>query len=165
MFEMIKARFLVPAAGNDIKLTAHGLSLGYASFDEHTEAVLYKEAEEWVISHYSYYCYENDDYDSKDESSSTTLVPLTEMISLSSGAYTTDKIRGDILVLNGKVAGVVLYVMEQGGNGWSNYKSESFTILHTNGRVDGKACSYYSFSGESSSRVTEDRYTLKKKKA
>ncbi len=109
------------------------------------------------------YCEEDDDYDRKYTGTSTKDVPLAEMTSRSSGAYSTDDVIGDILVENGHFAGVVLQVREQGGSAWTSYDRKNNTILYTDGRVVGKAQSSYSYSGSSSSKDTTDTYTLIKK--
>ncbi len=139
-----------------------GGSFKYISLYPEDEEALKNELASWEIVNYMSYCYEYDDYDDKSYGSSTSNVPVSEMISINSGMYSTNDVRGEILVEDGRFVGVVLIITEEGGSNWSSYRNSHYCILYADGRVEGKAESSYSFYGESSSKESTNSYSLKK---
>ena len=161
MINATKARFVVPTSVNEGRILKVGeLMFTYASFDEQTEEMLRNQAERWVIKDYHSYTYENDDYGTSSSDSSIIKTPLNDMTSISSGCYSSNDVLGDILVIDNEVAGAILYITEEGGNGWSNYNRKEYSLLYTDGKTVGKTTKSYSFSGESSSRYIYDSYSL-----
>jgi len=157
------ARFLVPVRkpeGGKAKFITEEFTLQYADFDEKTVMRLREEMACYEIYVGNSYTYEYDDDDGPTHGYSSKSVPIEKMVSLSSGLYSTSDPRGDCLILGGHFAGVVIYVEERGGNGWSNYDRSGYTVLYTDGRIVGNNVSSYSFYGESSSKEDEYTYTL-----
>ena len=137
----------------------------YTALDPETEATVRAEMESWFIRNYSYYRNEYDDYDDVSTGSDVRDVPISEMISASSGWYSTDDVRGDILVAVGHFAGVTLLTENKSASTWSQSHSIEYALLYTDGTVIGKPESSYCFTGESSSKESENSYSLKKKEA
>ena len=136
----------------------------YMPLAPEVERTVRAEMEEWVVQEYSTWRDENDDYDYVNTGSSTRDVPLSEMISASSGEYSSNDIRGDILVADGHFVGIILRTAGSYSGTWSRSEESMYSLLYTDGRVDGNAKASSSFSGESSSKDSDDYYSLKRKK-
>lgn len=125
---------------------------------------LNKQMQGWYVRDYSSYTYEYDDYDDKSHGSDLKYVAVSDMVSCVSGIYSTSDVLGDILInQQGKFVGVIVKIVNEGGNGWNNYRDVSYALLFTDGRVVGKAEKCYSFSGESSSKERTNSYDLVKR--
>jgi hypothetical protein len=125
---------------------------------------LNKQMQGWYVRDYSSYTYEYDDYDDKSHGSDLKYVAVSDMVSCVSGIYSTSDVLGDILInQQGQFVGVIVKIVNEGGNGWNNYRDVSYALLFTDGRVVGKAEKCYSFSGESSSKERTNSYDLVKR--
>lgn len=165
--EKIYARFLrpvsVPEKGKKT-VYAEDLILQYVEYGEATTARLKKEAAKYEVCSDNDYTYEYDEDDYPTRGSKRTIFEVEKLVSLSSGCYSTDEVRADILIVRGHFAGVVVYTDRRGGNGWNNYSESGYAILYKDGRIVGNNVSSYSYSGASSSKDDEYTYTLRKKK-
>jgi hypothetical protein len=139
------------------------LSLKYVELSEEAAARVWEQMAEYrVVMHESYeYEYDEDDYPTR--GSDTKIFEVADMVSLKSGCYSTNEVRGDIVLRGGMFAGVILYMYKKGGNGWDNYDYWWYTVMFTDGSRTKDNVSYYSFSGSSSSKYYEYTYTLEKK--
>ncbi len=165
--EKTYARFLAPI--DERKNEKYNVKVGeyklkYVEFDEETTNSIKRQMEKYEILIYNSYCYEYDEDPTPSHGSNLKTIPVEKLISLTSGTYSSDEPRGDILILNGFFQGIVVFVERKGGNGWSNYYDSWYCILYADGRIQGKNVSEYNFSGESSSKENEYTYTLKEKK-
>ena len=165
--EKIYARFLrpvsVPEKGKRTIYTDE-LTLQYAEYGEKATARLQKEAAKYEVCSDNDYSYEYDEDDYPTRGSKRKLFEVEKLVSLSSGCYSTDEVRADILIVRGHFAGVVVYTERRGGNGWNNYSENGYAVLYKDGRIVGNNVSSYSYSGASSSKDDEYTYTLRKKK-
>ncbi len=136
----------------------------YAPLLQSQQEALKEQMQGWYVMDYSSYTYEYDDYDDKSHGSDIKYVAVPDMTSCVSGSYSTSDVLGDILISQeGNFVGVIIKLVDQGGNGWDNYRNVSYALLFTDGRVVGKAEKCYSFSGESSSKEYTNSYELIKK--
>ena len=131
--------------------------------DRDEEQKLQEQISEWQIHESCSYSYEYDDYEDKSTGYYFNDIDVFKILSTSSGCYSSSDILGEILVENGLFVGVVIKITEEGGGGWSSYKNVKYSILYLDGKYDGKPESYYSFSGESSSKESTTTYSLRKK--
>lgn len=138
-----------------------GYVLDYLETDDATSAAIRLEAAGWQIRDRYYYSYENDDRDISDSETNIYTHEIADMASISSPVYSG--FRGDILVIDGHFAGVVLETGKGGGNGWTGERVGTYCILFADGTVLGSNVISEGFSGESISRYTSDTYTLVKK--
>ena len=164
--EKTYARFLVEV--DEKKEPDRGTKIGpykltYGRLDEKTAEQVKKQMAEYTLSVYERYETEYDDDDYPSVSHDYKRFELENIVSLSSGCYSTDEAQGDILVLNGQFAGVVIKARRWGGNGFSNYDDWWYCILQADGTIVGKNESEYSFYGSSSSKERSWEYTLVKK--
>lgn len=137
---------------------------GFAPLLEGQVQELNKQMQGWYVRDYSSYTYEYDDYDDKSHGSDIKYVAVPDMVSCVSGIYSTSDVLGDILITpDGQFVGVIIKLVDKGGNGWDNYRNVSYALLFTDGRVVGKPKQCYSFSGESSSKESTNEYDLVKK--
>ena len=163
--EKTYARFLTPV-GNSIegkKYVTEEYTLQYADFDTEVIARIREQMADYEVVFDKDYSYEYEDDDYPTRGYDRKVVDVGELISLSSGMYSTDDARGDVLVIDGRFAGVVVNLEEVGGNGWSNYQRSWYAVLYTDGRISGKNEGHYSFYGESSSKENTYTYTLRLK--
>ena len=159
--EKIYARFLAPSIGK-CYLTAQGIKLAYADFDEETTKKLIEQANEWVVVEDYLAKYVND-YGADESGSSTNFFALPKMTSISSPTYSTNEVVGDILVENGKVAGAVIKLKTEGGSAFDNYNYIHYCILLTDGTVLGNPTSSYCYVGEDSDHERTKTYVMIKR--
>ena len=139
-------------------------NFGFATLDQDEIEALQAQMQGWFVRDYSSWRIEYDDYDDASYGSDSTLVAVPDIVSCTSGMYSSSDVRGDILIdKNNNFVGVILYIVEEGGNGWSNYNRSHYALLFTDGTNYGKAEKSYSFSGESSSKDYTNTYDLVKK--
>ena len=154
---------LNPKNADKANIKTANLALRYVELDEAATArVKAQMAEYQVVMHESYeYEYDEDDYPTR--GSDTKFFEVADMISLKSGCYSTNEVRGDIVLRGGMFAGVILYMYKRGGSGWDNYDYWWYTVMFTDGSMTKDNVSSYSFSGSSSSKYYEYTYTLQRK--
>ena len=163
--EKVYARFLTKMKEDNGqgKIRLGGVVLQYTEFDEQTTAMLKEEMSEYEVVVDEDYSYEYDEDDHPTYGSDRKVVDVDKVVSLTSGWYSSSDPRGDCLIVGGHFAGVVLYLENTGGNGWSNYNDKWYAVLYADGRIEGENSCHYSFNGESSSKEYEYEYTLRKK--
>ena len=165
MAEKTLIKFLTPVnKGENGKIRTSEFLLKYIEYDEETTKRLHEQMAEYEVYVSNSYKYEDDDYGTTKYGSSSKSIRVDKLTSNSSMMYSTDEPQADALVIGGQFLGVVIPVFERGGNGWSNYDNSSYCILYTDGRISGSNKSYYSYSGESSSKDDDYTYTLQKVK-
>ena len=142
--EKIYARYVPYGKGMDDALLNGARP--YMTLDTETDATVKAEMAAWVIRDFCKYSYYDDDYDRGHSGTSTNEIAVDKMVSRSSGCYSTSDVIGDILVEDGHFAGVVLYITEDGGNGWSNYDRKGYCLLLIDGSVKGNPEKSHSFS-------------------
>ena len=154
---------LNPKNADRANIKTANLALRYVELDEEATArVKAQMAEYQVVMHESYeYEYDDDDYPTR--GSDVKIYEVADMVSLRSGCYSTDEVRGDIVLRGGMFAGVILYMYKKGGNGWDNYDYWWYSVMFTDGSMTKDNVSSYSFSGSSSSKYYEYTYTLQRK--
>ena len=161
--EKKKARFVNALAHSTEDVMAGRYS--YITLTPEAEATVLAEMEGWYILNHSSWRYEYDDYDDTSYGSDIRKTPVTEMISASSGFYSTDDVRGDILVAVGHFAGVAVLTEQTTKSTWSSDRRIAYALLYTDGRVVGDPTSFDSFTGESSSKESESSLSLHKSEA
>ena len=161
--DRINARFLVPVVKPDPNkrtIRTEEMVLQYAEFNEETTKRLLEEAACYEVCNFNCYSYENDVYNDSHSSVKSYGVRVDKLASISSMCYSTNEPQADCLIMGGQFVGVVVKVVREGGNGWSNYRYENYAVLYTDGRISGSNTASYSFAGEESSRDDERTYTL-----
>ena len=137
---------------------------GFTTLSDEQIANLQQQMQGWYVCDYSRYEIEYDDYDDKSYGSDINYVAVADMVSCVSGMYSSNDVLGDILITpQGEFVGVIIKIVNQGGNGWDNYRNVSYCMLFTDGKVVGKREKSYSFSGASSSKDYTNSYDLVKK--
>ena len=163
--EKIKARFLTPISNENEKayIKTEGYSLKYVTFDEETTKRLLEEASCYEVCDFNIYIFANDVVDEKTKQIRTYGTEVPKLTSISSPMYSTDELPlADMLIIDGHFAGVVVKVVQEGGNGWSNYRREYYPILFIDGKVLGTTEAHYSYSGEDYDREITNNYSLHK---
>ena len=139
-------------------------NFAFATLDQDEIEALQAQMQGWFVRDYSSWRIEYDDYDDVSYGSDSTLVAVPDIVSCTSGMYSSSDVRGDILIdRDNNFVGVILYIVEEGGNGWSNYNRSHYALLFTDGTTYGKAEKSYCFAGESSSKDYTNSYDLVKK--
>ena len=159
--EKKKARFVNALAHSHEDIKRGNYS--YITLDAEAEATVRAEMEDWYIQLFADYRYEYDDYNDVSTGSDCRDVPISEIISASSGWYSTDDIRGDILVAVGHFVGVTVLTVNETASTWSQDRSIAYALLYTDGTVIGRPESSYSSTTESASKEKELSYSLRKK--
>ena len=137
---------------------------GFTPLSDEQIANLQQQMQGWYVRDYSSYVIEYDDYDDKSYGSDINYVAVADMVSCVSGMYSSSDVLGDILITpQGEFVGVIIKIVNEGGNGWDNYRNVSYCTLFTDGKVVGKREKSYSFSGASSSKDYSNSYDLVKK--
>ena len=131
--------------------------------DPATEETVRAELSGWVVRNSCDYCYEYDDYDDRSRGYSTDYIPVSDMISTKTGCYSTSDILGEILVADGHFVGVVLRLVDESHSTWQSDRRVHYPILLTDGTVIGTPHKSYYFSGESSTKESDNDYSLIKK--
>jgi len=148
-----------PTAAKHIE--TDGYVLDYLELTPEAEEAVKAEAASWLLQDQYFYSYENDDYGTCSSDEGVRYYEIADMTSISSPVYSG--FRGDMLVIDGHFAGVVIETERSGGNGWSGNHVRTYGILFTDGTVLGNNQKNESFSGESTSRESSSCYHLKKK--
>ena len=159
--EEIKARFvnLLAHSTEDIKRGSYS----YIRLSPDAEAVVRAEMEGWCVRESSRSRDEYDDYNDSSSGRGLRYLPVSKMTSASSSVYSTNGIRGDILVAAGHFVGIALLTKNESSSTWSKSQSIAYALLYTDGNVDGRPESSSCYTGESSSKENENFYSLCKK--
>ena len=163
--EKTMARFLsteTPAKYNG-GIRKDGVEYNYVEYDEATTERIMAEASEYFVSKDVNYYYSEDVHNTSRSGSYNSGAELKDLVSISSGMYSTDMPQGDILVLGREFAGVILRLVDKTGGTWSYTEYDWYAIFYKDGSVDGKRKTIKSISLEDSDTDDTTFYYLVKK--
>ena len=163
--EKTMARFLSTEKPVNYKggIKKDGKDYYYIEYDEATTERIMAEANEYFVSKNSTYYYSEDIYNTSRSGSYNSGSEVKDLISISSGMYSTTMPQGDILVLGREFAGVILRLEDETGGTWSYKKYDWYAIFYKDGSVDGKYKTIKSISLEDSDTDDTNFYYLVKK--
>jgi len=130
--------------------------------EEDTKRIL-AESDEYFVSIFSSYYYENDVYGEVKKGDGYGEFAIKKMASSFSPCYSTSEPQVDILVVGKSFAGVVIKMSEESGSTWSSCRQEWFVIHYTDGSVEGKNRSEkYVYTEDNTSEDIKSYYLHKK---
>ena len=163
--ERLTARFVTTSRpSNYVKsLQLNGITLYRVEYGEEDTKRILAESDEYFVSIFSSYHYENDVYGDVKKGEGYGEFEIKKMASSFSPCYSTSEPQVDILVVNKSFAGVVIHMREEIGSTWSSYRQEWFVIHYTDGSVEGKNRSVnYTCTEDNTSESIESYYLHKK---
>lgn len=137
--EKLSARFVTTVKPDKyVKSIQHnGVTIYQVEYDEEVAEKILAQADEYFLSKFSSYYYENDVYGEVKKGEGFGGFEIKKLISAFSGMYSTDEPQADILVSGREFAGVVVLMRESGGSTWTSYSNEWFVIHYTDGSIEG----------------------------
>lgn len=138
--ERLNARFVTTSRpSNYVKaLQLKDITLYWVEYNEDDTKRILAESDEYFVSIFSSYYYENDVYGEKKKGEGYGEFAIKKMASSFSPCYSTSEPQVDILVSGKSFAGVVIQMREESGSTWSSYRQEWFVIHYPDGSVEGK---------------------------
>ena len=163
--ERLTARFVTTSKpSNYVKaLQLNGITLYWVEYDEEDTKRILAESDEYFVSIFSSYHYENDVHGEVKKGEGYGEFAIKKMASSFSPCYSTNEPQVDILVAGKSFAGVVIQMREENGSTWSSYRQEWFVIHYTDGSVEGKNRSENYVCTEDNTSENIESYYLHKK--
>ncbi len=138
--ERLNARFVTTSQPSKYvkSLQLKDITLYWVEYDEEDTKRILAESDEYFVSIFSSYYYENDVYGEVKKGEGYGEFAIKKMASSFSPCYSTSEPQVDILVSGKSFAGVVIQMREESGSTWSSYSQEWFVLHYTDGSVEGK---------------------------
>lgn len=163
--ERLNSRFVTTSQPDKYvkALRLKDITLYWVEYDEEDANRILAESDEYFVSIFSSYFYENDVYGEVKKGEGYGEFAIKKMASSFSPCYSTNEPQVDILVSGKSFAGVVIKMSEESGSTWSSYKQEWFVIHYTDGSVEGKNRSEKCVYTEDNTTEDINSYYLHKK--
>ncbi len=138
--EQLNARFVTTSQPSSYvkALRLKDITLYWVEYEEEDAKRILAESDEYFVSIFSSYYYENDVYGEVKKGEGYGEFAIKKMASSFSPCYSTSEPQVDILVSGKSFAGVVIQMREECGSTWSSYSQEWFVIHYADGSVEGK---------------------------
>ena len=163
--ERLNARFVTTSQPSSYvkALKLKGITLYWVEYGEEDTKRILAEADEYFVSIFSSYHYENDVYGKVEKGEGYGEFAIRKMASSFSPCYSTNEPQLDILVAGKSFAGVVIQMKEECSSTWSSSREKWFVIHYTDGSVEGKNRSENFVYTEDNTSETIKSYYLHKK--